>query len=161
MFTKRITATLFAIAIASSLIVASCLVGSAFAAKKERSIASDPKSTTINSDGEDKSSTGKSKDANTGDSNGATGDSNDFSGKELKKLSKCQSAAAANGQLTLAELSKCYRVGSDPGQGEETKDQSNSAQSNDRLDEGQGGEQLKSSSLNGQKTETMREGFPF
>jgi hypothetical protein len=161
MFTKRITATLFAIAIASSLIVASCLVGSAFAAKKERSITSDPKSTIINSDGEDKSSTRKSNTANTGDSSGATGDSNGFSGRELKNLSKCQSAAAADGELTLADLSECYRGGSNPGQGKGTKDQSNSAQSNDGLDEGQGGEQLKSSSLNGQKTEMMREGFPF
>jgi hypothetical protein len=130
MFTRRITSALFAIAIASSLILVSGgLVGSAFAAKKER----DGQTNTITDpNGIDISSTPKSHSENTGDSNGITGDSNGFSSKELKKLSKCQSDAAADGDLTLADVKDCYRQMRDQGQGQEQEqgkeDQSSSAQ---------------------------------
>jgi hypothetical protein len=97
MFTNRTTAALFAIAIASSLIVVSGFVGSAFAATKK-----------VTNQNEDKSSSPKSQSANAGDSGGATGDTSGISAKDLKSLSKCQSGAAADGDLTLSEVTDCY-----------------------------------------------------
>src|SRR5919197_4950366 len=113
MFTNRTTAALFAIAIASSLIVASGFVGSAFAAKKARD---GQGNTIIGPNVTDKSSSPKSQSANAGDSSGAIGDTNGLSAKELKKLSKCQSGAAADGDLTLADVKDCYRQVFDQGQ---------------------------------------------
>ncbi|MFL6462323.1 MAG: hypothetical protein ACJ71J_15510 [Nitrososphaeraceae archaeon] len=166
MFTKRTTAALFAIAIASSLIVASSFVGFAFAAKKEGS-ATYPKNTITNSDGEDKSSSRKSAASSAGDISRATGDTNGLSTKELKKLSKCQSGSAADGDLTLAEVKDCYSQVFDQGQGQ-GKDQSSSARGNDQSDDQQGEQQVKQGEqqvkptyLQGQKTGLMREGFPF
>ena|SRR6187200_1291176 len=166
MFTKRTTAALFAIAIASSLIVASSFVGFAFAAKKEGS-ATYPKNTITNSDGEDKSSPRKSAASGAGDISGATADTNGLSTKELKKLSKCQSGSAADGDLTLAEVKDCYSQAFDQGQGQ-GKDQSSSARGNDQSEDQQGEQQVKQGEqqvkptyLQGQKTGLMREGFPF
>jgi hypothetical protein len=166
MFTKRTTAALFAIAIASSLIVASSFVGFAFAAKKEGS-ATYPKNTITNSDGEDKSSSRKSAASSAGDISGATADTNGLSTKELKKLSKCQSGSAADGDLTLAEVKDCYSQVFDQGQGQ-GKDQSSSARGNDQSEDQQGEQQVKQGEqqvkptyLQGQKTGLMREGFPF
>jgi hypothetical protein len=168
MFTKRTTAALFAIAIASSLIVASSFVGFAFAAKKEGS-ATYPKNTITNSDGEDKSSSRKSAASSAGDISGATADTNGLSTKELKKLSKCQSGSAADGDLTLAEVKDCYSQVFDQGQGQgQGKDQSSSARGNDQSEDRQGEQQVKQGEqqvkptyLQGQKTGLMREGFPF
>ncbi|MFL6321237.1 MAG: hypothetical protein ACJ72Q_12250 [Nitrososphaeraceae archaeon] len=159
MFTKRTTAALFAIAIASSLIVASSFVGFAFAAKKEGS-ATYPKNTITNSDGEDRSSSQKSAASSAGDISGATADTNGLSTKELKKLSKCQSGSAADGDLTLAEVKDCYSQVFDQGQGQ-GKDQSSSARGNDQSEDRQGEQQVKPTYLQGQKTGLMREGFPF
>ena len=166
MFTNRTTAALFAIAIASSLIVASSFVGFAFAAKKEGS-ATYPKNTITNSDGEDKSSPRKSAASSAGDISGATADTNGLSTKELKKLSKCQSGSAADGDLTLAEVKDCYSQVFDQGQGQ-GKDQSSSARGNDQSEDQQGEQQVKQGEqqvkptyLQGQKTGLMREGFPF
>jgi len=166
MFTKRTTAALFAIAIASSLIVASSFVGFAFAAKKEGS-ATYPKNTITNSDGEYKSSPRKSAASSAGDTSGATADTNGLSTKELKKLSKCQSGSAADGDLTLAEVKDCYSQAFDQGQGQ-GKDQSSSARGNDQSEDQQGEQQVKQGEqqvkptyLQGQKTGLMREGFPF
>jgi hypothetical protein len=157
MFTKRITAALFAIAIASSLIVASGFVGSAFAAKNR---STNPTNTIINSYGEDKSSSLKSQTANVGGSIGATGDSNGISAKDLKSLSKCQSGAAADGDLTLAEVKDCYGQAFDQGHGQ-GKYQSSSVRGNDLSNQGKEALQQESISLHGQKIGTMREGFPF
>jgi ABC-type antimicrobial peptide transport system permease subunit len=66
MFTKRTMAALFAIAIASSLIVASSFLGLAFAAKKETGNAAFPTNTMINLDAKDKSSSPKSQDTSAG-----------------------------------------------------------------------------------------------
>jgi ABC-type antimicrobial peptide transport system permease subunit len=104
MFTRRITSALFAIAIASSLITASSLVGSALA-KKEK----DGQTNTITDpNGTDVSSTPKSQSANVGGSSGTTDDTGGVSAKDLKSLSKCQSGAAKDGDLTLAEVKDCY-----------------------------------------------------
>ena len=109
MFTNRtIMAALFTIAIATSLIVVSGggFVGSAFAKK----------ATDTSSTDEDKSSlpavlgdnSPKSKSTNADDSSGSTGDTNGISAKDLKSLSKCQSGAAEDGDLTQAEVTDCY-----------------------------------------------------
>jgi hypothetical protein len=86
MFTKRTMAALFTIAMASSLItVSGSLVGSAFAKKASGTSSTD----------EDKS--------NTGDI------SLDISAnKFLKSLSKCESRAAADGDLTQVEVTDCF-----------------------------------------------------
>jgi hypothetical protein len=56
------------------------------------------------------------------------------------KLSKCQSDAAADGDLTLGEVKDCYGQVSDRGQGQEQgkEDQSSSARGNDQSEDGQG-----------------------
>ena len=105
MFTRRTTAALFAIAIALSLIVASGgYVVSAFAVKKNK----ESDNSITNSDGTDKPSSSTSQNANGGDSIGNTGNSNGVSAKDLKSLSKCQSDAANDGDLTRAEVDDCY-----------------------------------------------------
>ena len=118
MFGKRITAALFAIAIASSLIVVSGgFVGSAFAAKKVKQDEYGTVPAVASDKGKDKSAlpavlrddSPKSHSANAGDSGDTTGDNSGISAKDLKSLSKCQSGAAADGDLTLAEVRDCYR----------------------------------------------------
>jgi hypothetical protein len=161
MFAKRTTAALFAIAIVSSLIVVSSFLSLAFSAKKEAGNAAFPTNTMINLDAKDKSSSPKSQDTNAGYPSGVTGDTNGLSQKELKKLSKCESGSAADDDLTLGEVKDCYRQVFDQGQGQDKEDHSSSARGNDQSYEGQGEQQVKPSSLDGQKSGMMREGFPF
>jgi len=125
MFTNRtIMVALVTIAIASSLIAVSGFVGSAYAAKKIAK--EDVKNSNKNeygtvptvSLGTDKKGSDslpavlrhddqKSKSTNA-DGPSATGGSTGVSAKVLKSLSKCQSGAAADGDLTLAEVKDCY-----------------------------------------------------
>ena len=95
-------AALFTIAIASSLItVSGGFVGSAFAKKASGTSSMD----------EDKSSDSpRSHSATAGNPSENTGDiSLDISAKEfLKSLSKCESRAAADGDLTQAEVTDCF-----------------------------------------------------
>ena len=131
MFTNRtIMVALFTIAIASSLIAVSGFVGSAYAVtKKEKvkenneneygtvptvSLGKDNKGDD-NTDklpavlrSEDSSDDQKSKSTNANCPSAATGDTTSISAKDLKSLSKCQSGAAADGDLTLAEVKDCY-----------------------------------------------------
>jgi hypothetical protein len=117
MFSNRtIMAALFTIAIATSLIVVSGgLVGSALA-KKEKQNGTDMVPT-VSSSSKDSSSppvvlgddSTKSGSANADDdSSGSTGDTSGISGKDLRTLSKCQSGAAEDGDLTQAEVTDCY-----------------------------------------------------
>jgi hypothetical protein len=106
MLTNKTMAALFAIAIASSLIVVCGVVGSAFAFTKSNDVTT---SRTINFDWKDKSDSPKSDSTNAGDSSGATGESSGVSAKDLKSLSKCESGATADGDLTEAEVTSCYR----------------------------------------------------
>ena len=97
----------------SSLILASGLIGSAFAAKKNKGNDNPPTNTIINSEGTDKSSSPQSQSVNGGgiggdDSSASTGNSNGISAKELKSLSKCQAGAAQDGDLTQTEVYDCY-----------------------------------------------------
>jgi hypothetical protein len=114
MFTNRIMVALFAIALASSLILASGLIGSAFAAKKNKGNDNPPTNTIINSDGTDKSSSPQSQSVNGGgsgggdDSSASTGNSNGISAKDLKSLSKCEAGAAQDGDLMQTEVADCY-----------------------------------------------------
>ena len=105
MFIKRTTAALFSIAIASSLIVASGFVDSAFAAKKSQK--TDYTYTTL-SDGKDNVSGPRPQVDDLGDSGSTPQDSSGISSSDLKKLSKCQSGAAEDGDLTLADVNDCY-----------------------------------------------------
>ncbi|MFL6432389.1 MAG: hypothetical protein ACJ71O_01485 [Nitrososphaeraceae archaeon] len=107
MFTKRTMAALFTIAIASSLIVVSGgFVGSAFAKKASSTSSTDEDKSSLPAVLRDDSP--KSKSTNADDSSGSTGDISGISVKDLKSLSKCQSGAAEDGDLTQAEVTDCY-----------------------------------------------------
>jgi|SRR5215212_10782956 len=117
MFTKRTMAALFTIAIASSLIVVGGFVGSAFAAKKVKkqdeygtvpAVALDKAKEKSPLPAVLRDDSPKSHSANAGDSGGSTGGSSGTSTKDLKSLSKCESGAAADGDLTQAEVRACY-----------------------------------------------------
>jgi hypothetical protein len=118
MFSNRtIMAALFTIAIATSLILVSGgLVGSALA-KKEKQNGTDMVPAVISSSKDSSSpptavlgdDSTKSGSANADDdSSGSTGDTSGISGKDLRTLSKCQSGAAEDGDLTQAEVTDCY-----------------------------------------------------
>ncbi len=127
MFTNRtIMVALFTIAIASSLIAVSGFVGSAYAAKKKdnamKSESNDNEYGTVPTVSLDKDKKGsdnslpavlrsddpKPKSTKADGPSAATGDTTGISAKALKSLSKCQSGAAADGDLTLAEVKDCY-----------------------------------------------------
>jgi hypothetical protein len=140
MFTTKTTATLLAIVITSSLIVVSGsgIVGSAFAAKKESQKSDYDAYKTLYAS-QDKSDSPKSQRVNAGDSSGPIGDTSGLSAKELKK---CQSGAAADGDLTIGKVKDCYSQLSDQGNGQgqkqEKEDQSSSARDNDHSEDQQG-----------------------
>ena len=121
MFSNRTMAALFTIAIATSLVVVSgggIVVVSAFAKKAKQ----DESGTvpTVSSLGKDTSSLPavlrpdsrsdpqKTPSADAGDLSGTTGDTNGVSAKDLKSLSKCQTVAAEDGDLTQTEVTDCY-----------------------------------------------------
>ncbi len=148
---------LFAIAVASSLMVASGgIAGSAFAAKKNSQ-----KSDTTLSDGKDGVSGPMSNTVNLPNSGTSSQDSNSngnsVSKSDLNSLSKCQSGAAADGDLTLSELKHCYTQIFNHGQ--DKPENINSAQAIDQPQNGP--QQQKSSSLPEPKSTSMREGFNF
>jgi hypothetical protein len=120
MFTNRtIAAALFTIAIASSLIAVSGFVGSAYAAKNKAKDTQDEYGTipTVAS-GQDKSKKDQlpavlraddsQKSKGVSPNMGASGYTNGVSKTDLKSLTKCQAGAAADGDLTLAEVKDCY-----------------------------------------------------
>src|SRR5919202_1251708 len=134
-----IMAALFAIAIASSLIVAGGgIIGSAFAAKKTSQKSDEGTYTTL-SDGKDGVSGPRSNTANLPNSGTSHQDSN----SNGNSVSKSQSAAAADGDLTLSELKHCYTQVVNKGQ--DKPENINSAQGNDQTQNGP--KQQKTSSL--------------
>ena len=152
---------LFAIAVASSLMVASGgIAGYAFAAKKDSQKSDDGTYTTL-SEGKDGVSGPMSNTVNLPNSGTSHQDSNSngnsVSKRDLNSLSKCQSGAAADGDLTLSELKHCYTQAFNQGQGK--PENINSAQGNDQPQNGP--QQQKSSSLPEPKSTSMREGFNF
>jgi hypothetical protein len=56
----------------------------------------------------DQPSSAISHSANPDDSSGASSDTSSVPAKDLKKLSKCESSAAADGDLTQVEVKDCY-----------------------------------------------------
>src|SRR5919202_3581959 len=152
---RTIIAALFAIAIASSLIVAGGgITGSAFAAKKTSQKSDDGTYTTL-SDRKGGVSGPRSNTANLPDSGQSPQDGNSVPKSDLNSLFKCQSGAAADGDLTLPELKHCYSQSFTKGQ--DKPENINSAQGNDQAQNGP--EQQKSSSLPEPKSTSMREGF--
>jgi len=154
---RRMMSALFAIAVASSLMVASGgIAGSAFAAKKNSQ-----KSDTTLPDGKDGVSGPMSNTVNLPNSGTIPQDSNSngnsVSKSDLNSLSKCQSGAAADGDLTLSELKHCYTQAFN--QGQDKPENINSAQVIDQPQNGP--QQQKSSSLPEPKSTSMREGFNF
>jgi hypothetical protein len=114
MLTNRTKMALFAIAISSSIIVVSSLVvSSAFAATGKMS-SQDPLSSLSSylsfpiTVGGHKSSSPTSEGANTDDSSAASAGTSSVNAKDLKKLSKCESSAATDGDLTISEVNGCY-----------------------------------------------------
>jgi hypothetical protein len=104
MFTIRTTAALFTIAIALSLLVVSGgFLGSVLAAAKKVTNEDSVFKTLSN----DKTNS-QFQTADAGGSSGSTGDTSGVSAKDLKSLSKCESNAAADGDLTSAEAADCY-----------------------------------------------------
>jgi hypothetical protein len=106
MFISRtMMAVLFTIAIASSFLVVSGFVGSVFAAKMADNTVTNtmvqPR-TTENIDPLNSQS------AYIADSIGDTPNTDATFAKDLKKLLKCESSDAADGDLTLAEVKGCY-----------------------------------------------------
>jgi hypothetical protein len=95
LFNRTMMAAVLTFAIASSLLAISggSFVGSTLAFK---TLSNDKTNSQLQStDG-------------SGDSNGSTGDTTGVSAKDLKSLSKCQSDAAADGDLTSSEVADCY-----------------------------------------------------
>lgn len=116
---RTIMTALFTIAIATLLVVVSggsSLVGSVLAKKEKQDDGSDMVPTVSSSSGKDTSSptavsgdeSTKLSTTNADDLSGSTGDTSGISGKDLKSLSKCQSGAAEDGDLTQAEVTDCY-----------------------------------------------------
>jgi hypothetical protein len=154
---RRMMSAVFAIAVASLLMVASGgIAGSAFAAKKNSQ-----KSDTTLPDGKDGVSGPMSNTVNLPNSGTSPQDSNSngnsVSKSDLNSLSKCQSGAAADGDLTLSELKHCYTQAFN--QGQDKPENINSAQAIDQPQNGP--QQQKSSSLPEPKSTSMREGFNF
>jgi hypothetical protein len=154
---RRMMSAVFAIAVASLLMVASGgIAGSAFAAKKNSQ-----RSDTTLSDGKDGVSGPMSNTVNLPNSGTSPQDSNSngnsVSKSDLNSLSKCQSGAAADGGLTLSELKHCYTQAFNHGQ--DKPENINSAQAIDQPQKGP--QQQKSSSLPEPKSTSMREGFNF
>jgi hypothetical protein len=131
MFTNRMKMALFTTVIASSVIIVSGLVTSAFAdMKKETSqdplpsylsfpitvgVQSENRGDDSSDDGpppavlsKDESSSPTSHSANSEDSEWTTADNNTIPEKYMKGLSNCESTAAADGDLTLVELMDCF-----------------------------------------------------
>jgi hypothetical protein len=112
MFTDRtIMVALFTIAIASSLIGVSGFVSSAFA-DTEKATNQDPLSSYLSFPihvGGQKPNSPMSNTTSPDHSDSTTTNNNSVHKKDLKNLSNCESSAAADGDLTAAEVTDCYQ----------------------------------------------------
>jgi 3-keto-L-gulonate-6-phosphate decarboxylase len=108
MVTKRtIMATMFTIAIASSLVAVSGLISSAHAisAKKQTEYGTAPQVSLA----KDKSSSTKPQNTNVHRIQSlALGNPDAVAEKQVKSLSKCENTAAVDGDLTPADVKVCY-----------------------------------------------------
>ena len=105
MFSSITVVAILTIAIASSVIFVSGFAGKVHAVKKA---VDDTTKNTIAQPSGGNSISPNSPSVNTDDSSGTTGDTNGTFAKDLKKFSKCLTAAAANSDLTLVEVTDCY-----------------------------------------------------
>jgi cytoskeletal protein RodZ len=132
MFTKRTTVALVAIALASSLIVASGFVGFAFAAKKgidkttDTATKSDDSGDSNNNDNPTSSNSQTPSNNNpvTPNDNSNTSPSE----KQLKSFFSCISGDAIDRNLKLGKIKNCYGQAFESGQGQSTEDQPSSTQ---------------------------------
>ena len=105
MFSSITVVAIFTIAIASSIIYVSGFASTVHAVKKA---VDDTTTNTMAQPSGGDSISSNSPSTNTGDSSGTTGDTDGTFAKDLKKFSKCLTAAAADGDLTLVEVTNCY-----------------------------------------------------
>ena len=159
---RKIMVAIFTIAIASSLVAVSGLISSAhaFAAKKQIEYGTAPPVGLAKEDTPVSST--KSQNVNAQKILSLIlGSPHTVSEKQVKSLSKCEKAAAADGDLTVTEAKDCYGQVFNHGVLRQGIHQPSSSTSSDLSQGGQGEEQQKSSSANGQNVGIMREGFPF
>jgi hypothetical protein len=110
-----------------------------------------------NVNGKEKPTTNKSTGQKVSDSGTTNDDTTGISKKDLKTLSKCESGAAADSDLTLTEVKYCYNQAFY--QEQHKPDQSNSVQGNSNSQPENA--QQQSSPLGEPKITSMREGFNF
>jgi hypothetical protein len=104
--TTTIAAALLTIAIASVLLGTSSHMGLAFAAKKI--VGNEVTNTMVQSSDTGNTNSPNTQSDNTGDSSSNTGGTDLTFSKDLKKFSKCLTGVAADGDLTLGEVTDCY-----------------------------------------------------
>src|SRR3569833_2024610 len=132
MFSKRTTAALFAIALASSLIIASGFTGFAFAAKKGKG--NSVTNTMTNSDdsgGESNNSPTAPSDSQTpnrDDPTGSIDNTNNPQSEKLLSFLKCLNGNGSGPSLNLAKIKSCYGQLTSGGVGQGTEDQSSPSQ---------------------------------
>ena len=133
MFTKRTTAALFAIALASSLIIASGFAGFAFAAKKGKGNSVTDIMTNSDDSGGDSNNNNNnppaSSDSQTpNDPTGSIDKTNNPLSEMQSSLLKCLNGNGSGASLNLAKIKRCVGQLTSGGVGEDTEDQSSPAQ---------------------------------
>lgn len=135
MFTKRTTAALFTIALASSLIIAGGFAGFAFAAKKGKgnSVANtmtnsdDSGGDSINNNNNPAASS-DSQIPNKDDPTGSIDNTNNLQSEMQSSLLKCLNGNGSGPSLNLAKIKSCVGQLTSGGAGQGTEDQSSPAQ---------------------------------
>ena len=88
---------------ASLLLVVNSQVGLAYAAKNQVT-----NTMTLQSSDTGNNDSSNTQSDNSGGPNGSIGDTSGVSAKDLKSLSRCESGAAVDGELSSAEVVDCY-----------------------------------------------------
>jgi hypothetical protein len=135
MFTKRTTAALFTIALASSLIVAGGFAGFAFAATKGKgnSVAntmtnSDDSGGDSNNNNNNNNPAASSDSQTPNDPTGSIGKTNNLLSEMQSSLHKCLNGDGSGASLNLAKIKSCVGQLTSGGAGQGTEDQSSPAQ---------------------------------
>lgn len=133
MFTKRTTGALFAIALASSLIIASGFAGFAFAAKKGKGNSVTDTMTNSDDSGGDSNNNDNnppaSSDSQTpNDPTGSIDKTNNPLSEMQSSLLKCLNGNGSGASLNLAKIKSCVGQLTSGGVGQDTEDQSSPAQ---------------------------------
>ena len=133
MFTKRTTAALFAIALASSLIIASGFAGFAFAAKKGKGNSVTDTMTNSDDSGGDSNNNNNnppaSSDSQTpNDPTGSIDKTNNPLSEKQSSILKSFNGNGSGASLNLAKIKSCVGQLTSGGVGEDTEDQSSPAQ---------------------------------